>query len=812
MMAGIRTTLFTLAGLQAPQGTLVAGLQFQPHWLRLALWLVLVLAGLALSRWIYHHETIRPKRGLKNLLVTLRVLAVASLAWLVLTPIGCSAKLEGETTRAVAVVLDDSRSMAQIDLPDATSTNPEATAAPSRLEQGRALLGANAGALAQNIAAKAPIRFFSAGDTLRTLDYSPQASTVTPWDNWQAIGSRTALGEAITELVARQAPPGAIVVFTDGRQNSGPDLPAACKAAAQAGIEVHLVALGAPEPAAIFLRDLELPEVLQVGEKAVARARLRAVGVNPDDTNEVVEVTAEINGVEVATERVTALSAPGAEQTISLAFVVPGSAGDKTTPNEGKIILKARLTGSTRPTAPGRLERAVRLTDKPARILLIDGVPRWDFRFLLMQLVREAPAGLAAPDTQKGPIRPAGSGVAVLPSFVLLTGDKNLVTQEPFLPALPPRDELMRFDAIWLGDVEPNRLGPDGAETIRRFVEEGGGLILQAGPSFQPRGWIGTPLAELLPIEPDLSKTGNPSQDPFHPQLTSEGFSSDVLRLADTAEASRRLLQELPGIQWNAPVNRLKPGARMLLSHPTRRCATGLEPLLATQSYGRGRVAWLGTDETWRWRKDTGDTHFARFWTQWLVWAAASRSNPLRRVRLSIDKTDSFVGQTGELRARVLDSTLAPDGRARLPAEMVRLSGPDPAENPAGQNSREVELRAVAGQRGEFALTLVHDQPGRFKLRLPGDDGPGVEWTVVAPPDPEGPGGMAEGLLREAAKQAGTALLLGDDAMDLPQRLNPGKQPWRMTADLPKLHPIWFVLLVAALGLEWALRRQNQMS
>ena len=141
----------------------------------------------------------------------------------------------------------------------------------------------------------------------------------------------------------------------------------------------------------------------------------------------------------------------------------------------------------------------------------------------------------------------------------------------------------------------------------------------------------------------------------------------------------------------------------MLLSHPSRRCATGLEPLLATQSYGRGRVAWLGTDETWRWRKDTGDTHFARFWTQWLVWAAASRSNPLRRVRLSIDKTDSFVGQTGELRARVLDSTLAPDGRARLPAEMVRLSGPDPAENPAGQNSREVELRAVAGQRGEFA-------------------------------------------------------------------------------------------------------------
>jgi hypothetical protein len=33
-----------------------------------------------------------------------------------------------------------------------------------------------------------------------------------------------------------------------------------------------------------------------------------------------------------------------------------------------------------------------------------------------------------------------------------------------------------------------------------------------------------------------------------------------------------------------------------------------------------------------------------------------------------------------------------------------------------------------------------------------------------------------------------------------------------MTTDLPKLHPIWFVLLVVALGLEWALRRQNQMS
>ena len=813
MMDGIRDILFYLAGVQAPSGATVSGLETHTPWLRLAFWLGLVVAGLGLARWAYHRETIRPGRRLERLLIGLRTLAVAALGWLIFTPVNCSARLQGEKPNPVAAVLDQSRSMGLTDnRPDDASKDRlkglgEIESPASRLEVGRGLLQAGGGDLATKLSARGPLKFFSAGDSLRALEYTPAQGVPGPWAEWQATGNRTALGEAVIELCNQQPPPGAIILFTDGRQNAGPDLAAACKLAAAAGIPVHLVGLGAPEPPAILLRDLEAPEVLQVGEKAVARARVRAVGLDPADASARIEVTAEINGVEVARELLP--NGNGNEQTAALGFVVPKAASGS---GLGKVVVRARLAGATRPPAPGMLERATRLTDKPARILLVDGVPRWDFRFLLMQLVREGPAGLAspAPGTNPAVVQPGGMGVAVAPYFVLLTGDKNLVTQEPFLPTLPPRDELMRFDAIWLGDIDPKRLGPDGAETIRRFVEEGGGLILQAGPSFQPGTWAGTPLAELLPVEPDAARPANPSQSPFRPRLTADGLASDALRLADTPEASRILLEELPGLQWNAPVKRLKPGARMLLSHPTQRCANGPEPILATQSYGRGRVAWLGTDETWRWRQNTGETHFARFWTQWLVWAAASRSDPLRRVRLSVDRRETEVGQTGELRARILDANMAPDSRSRLPAELIEM--PRPGEASGVAPGREVELRAIAGQPGEFALAVVHDKPGHYRLRVPGDDGPGVEWTVLPAADPEGPGGLAEGLLTEAARQAGTRLWIENEALGLADQINPGKRAWESTADLPRMHPAWFAVLALALGLEWALRRGNQMS
>ena len=794
MLDGLADNLLRLSGLVVPPGAAFGGLEFHPRLDLFSVWLALMALGFLLARNSYGKETIPPKPALGRLLVSLRIGSLGAAGWLVLNPVGCTANLHGERPKPLAIILDDSRSMTRADARRGASDDPR-----PRYRLGQELLETVAGRLGKG----SPLRYLAAGDTTRQIE--PVASPgVSPWTSWNPAGNRSALGDSVMEAVSSPNPPGAIVLLTDGRQNSGIDLATAAKSASSRGIPLHLVGLGAPDPPSLLLRDLDIPDLLQTGERAVLKTKVRAVGLPQLDADQRLELTVEINGAVVAREFL-ATPRDGVEQQASIGFVVPKSGA-----GSAKVAVKARLAGAAGDVASIPLERETRLTDKPARILLVDAVPRWDFRFLLMQLVREAPAGLASPGpgTPAAPAVPANLGVAVAPSFVLLTGDKNLVTQEPFLPALPPRDEMARFDAIWLGDVDPRRLGPDGAETIRRFVEEGGGLILQAGPSFQPSAWAGTPLAELLPIEPAAARDAGNAAGPFRPKLTTDGLASDAMRLADNPAGTSALLDELPPLEWNAPVRRLKPGARALLIHPTRRAANGPEPLLATQSYGRGRVAWLGTDETWRWRLNAGEAHFSRFWTQWLVWASASRGDPIRRVRLSMDNREPRIGQNGELRARLLDANLAPDNRSRVPAEIQTIPGPGEGT----VSGREVQLRAVPGQPGEFALSLIHEKAGRFRLRVPGEDGPGLQWTVSPTEDPEGPGGLALALLRQAANQAGTRLLLGSDALDLPDLVDPGKQPWSLSADLPRWHPGWFVLMTVCLGLEWGIRRRNQMS
>jgi hypothetical protein len=123
-----------------------------------------------------------------------------------------------------------------------------------------------------------------------------------------------------------------------------------------------------------------------------------------------------------------------------------------------------------------------------------------------------------------------------------------------------------------------------------------------------------------------------------------------------------------------------------------------------------------------------------------------------------------------------------------------------------------VILKAVPGQPGEFSLGVVHDKPGRFRIRIPGDDGPGLEWTVFAPLDPELSGGLAEGYLREASVVAGGSYFAEDEASGLPGKIEPKTRPWSVVAGVPRLHPMFFVVLVMALGVEWTLRRRNQLS
>src|SRR5262249_10109873 len=190
----------------------------------------------------------------------------------------------------------------------------------------------------------------------------------------------------------------------------------------------------------------------------------------------------------------------------------------------------------------------------------------------------------------------------------------------------------------------------DQMEWVRDFVQEGGGLVAIAGPEHAPTSWHGKPLADVLPVEitPELkgSADANARTVAFQPVLSAEGKRREMLWLPDRLEDNIKTWKALPGFYWYYPVKRLRPGAEALLLHPTAKAGDEPMPLAAWHFYGKGRVLFLGTEEVWRWRYNSGEKYIARFWGQVVYQMGMPHlvGNP-KRVRLSLEKTDAVVGQ-----------------------------------------------------------------------------------------------------------------------------------------------------------------------
>ena len=128
--------------------------------------------------------------------------------------------------------------------------------------------------------------------------------------------------------------------------------------------------------------------------------------------------------------------------------------------------------------------------------------------------------------------------------------------------------------------------------------------------------FTGSPLENVLPVVPARTAYYDPLRpqqylvQSFRPELTAVGAEHPVTQFDIDPARNLRIWQSLPGFFWYHPIDRLKPAAVALLEHPTEGNPEGKFPLLAAQFYGRGRVLFLATDSTWRWRYQQGDRYF----------------------------------------------------------------------------------------------------------------------------------------------------------------------------------------------------------
>jgi hypothetical protein len=501
------------------------------------------------------------------------------------------------------------------------------------------------------------------------------------------------------------------------------------------------------------------------------------------------EIIVKLNGREIARKVVDLPDSDDLRETLSFVPTLADAA-----PGKQEMTAEIRLLGEGEKPAD-ELTKSVRIVDRKVKVLVVDSIPRWDFKFLQRALLRDR---------------------RVEPRFWLSQGDKVAMNAgAPFLPAFPAnREELFAYDLLILGDLPASTFSTVQLEAIRDFVAEGGGLIHIAGRLAGPSTFNGTLLADLLPVEcPSQNFPIDSGTRPagFRPELTPLGVRSAVLRFSDDATESARIWRTLPEMYWHYPVTKLKPAADALVVHPTAKMPDGKPmPLLAAHYYGKGYAVFCAFDETWRWRYNEADKFFGRYWTQTVYIAGVPRTLGTKLTQLSLDTPDPLLGKTGQLYARLFKSDLTPQSADQVEGLLERLDvGPEDKDR-----STRITLRRLPGVTGDYTAAIPFNRIGKFTLTVDNGGNPGsVEYRVTLPPDHElSTGGMIEEDLKDLALQSGGKYYREEDLHTLPTAIEAKTVPVTQRQEWV-LWNVWSLLWVIGLfTLEWFFRKFSSLS
>jgi len=777
--------LLRLFGLQIDGALRVVstGLQFRNS--GAAGWVLVLAPALAVLAWWTYRQLPgevplgnRRRRWLIGLRTAFLLLILLILLRPVLTFI-----LEGSVRRVLVCLFDDSASMAikdsRADAMDVTraslfSKSPDPKHV-TRVELVKDVLRDFRLDLLNELKRNFDLDGFAFGQSVKRL-----AGT---HDTWPAAlsgtGSMTAIGDAIREVVGRKRgqPLAGIFLVTDGANNAGSDVMEAVAAAKSAGAPVYAYGVGITSPKDIAVNNLFTQEVAFVNDKLPVTVRVRGQGMK----GEKARLTLKLGDENVADKEVEFTG--DAEQVVSLDF---------TPKKTGEYVLQASIPPLEDETVKDNNSVSQRLSviDSKIKILFIEQSPRWEFRYLRNILLRDRRVDLKC---------------------VLLEGDPGISEGEssPYLPAIPPSKEmLLKFDLVIVGDVDPKVFTAAQAESLVEFVAKfGGSCIAIAGKKSNPTAYRDTPLEKLLPVELDAGGAGGSKSGPVNLLLTPLGRTSAMLKLAQDEAENAAIWNSFPPVQWVAKVLRAKPGAQVLMEDPDPAHATrfGRMPALALQQYGLGQVLFVGTDNTWRWRKNAGEAHHSLFWSRIAQRMALSHLlGGAKRTQLSADKQNYTTGERVTIYARLYNEGFEP---VKDPAVhgfyTVQAAGAPPGEK------QETTLRPMPGQPGMYRGDFVAIAPGTYRFSVESDPKTAVEFAAADPRFELGDTAMNETLLRSMAEASGGAFFREEDLTKLPSAVSRATERIRSEHDVELwATPFYFILMLTIVSVEWALRRR----
>ena len=495
-------------------------------------------------------------------------------------------------------------------------------------------------------------------------------------------GKVTELGTALEEgaKAVNRRRPRAMVVLSDGAWNSGEDPSAVARVLGRMGVPVFVIGFGNPSPPKdAKVIALDAPAKPLLGDEILLTAEVATTGMGAVR----LPVTLTTGTGEAIAEKHVVTLPSGRPVKVKFTFVPD-------TPGRRVFRVVVPLQDDEQDEGNNVASATVDVAERTIRALLVEGEPRWEFRFIRNIFERDP---------------------AVEPTIHLQRPGIGPVKGEGYLSQLPvEKKDLMDFDLVVLGDVPRDRLPDEFVDALAEFVRlRGGALIVVAGRRRNYRTLAGTPVADILPVSLDGTMGGDErGGSPFGIELTQDGATHLVTRLAPDPEENESLWARLPRVRWSAAVGALARGATALVVHPYRLAGAAKLPIIAVQRVGAGKVLFSGIEGTWRWRKALGDKHQYRFWAQtvrWMVKKQFTKGDP--RARLSLDRAECDTGEAVEIEAYCLGPDGFPLEGARVWVRIHRAEG---------GKSRRLAMAPVRGGWGIYRAVWRPKEAGQFTM------------------------------------------------------------------------------------------------
>lgn len=671
----------------------------------------------------------------------------------------------------VGILIDDSRSMRVAD--DGVE----------RGEIARRLFAADA-PLVRQLAERFQLRFFR---------FSSATQRIERVNDLTFTGSETKLASALED--ARQdlssVPLSGLVVVTDGADNARSPIAEELATLRSRAVPVFTVGVGNER----FTRDVEVRRVeasrsVLVGTALVLDVLVAQRGFGGERVPLVVEDAGRI----VSSQDVT-LPADGEAASVRI-HVTATEAGPRTytvrvPPRPGEMV-----------TQNNAQQALVEVRNRTEKILYVEG----DLRFEMAALRRAV-----APDSNLQLVALQRSAANKFQRFAVDSG-------EELAGGFPKtREELFRYKGLILGSVEASFFTRDQLRMMADFVSErGGGLLLLGGrDAFAEGGYLGTPLADALPVmlETVEEETSDFIAD-LKVRLTPAGRAHAATQIAATDSANVTRWRTLPEVTSVNQLGRLKPGAVALLTGTVAeggRGGTGYsQPVLAYQQFGRGRAIVLGIQDSWLWQMHhdiaVEDATHETFWRQLLRWLVTDTPG---RIAVSLSSERVSPREAVTVRAEVGDEQFVRVNDAVITA---RVRGPSGDE-------REIPMEWTVDRDGEYRATFTPEEHGLYEVRVAGagrrDAGragvldTATTYVRVAPSEAEYFGAeMRAPLLKRIASETDGRFYTASNVGALPEDLTLSRRGVTVVREMDLWDmPIIFAMLVLLMSAEWGYRK-----